>query len=216
MRLTKEGNAEARRLFQAAVELDPEYASAWNFIGLTHQISANRRWAEDPAQARARALELAHKALVLDPSGGAPYNILALISAHGRRYDEAIGFAEKAVALSPNNSVLVATLGRTLIFAGRPEEALPLIQRAKRYSPIPPSILSRWEGAAYHTLGRYEEAITAFERARARNPKGVLPIAWLALTYADMGRVEEARAVAQEVLELSPSFPAKGLCINGL
>jgi adenylate cyclase len=104
----------------------------------------------------------------------------------------------------------VATLGRTLIFAGRPEEALPPIERAKRYSPITPSGVSRWEGVAYHTLGRYEEAIAAFERARAGNPKGVLALAFLALTYADMGRMEEASAMAQKVLEVSPGFKVKG------
>ncbi len=209
-RFTKDGNAEARQLFQQAVDLDPEYAIGWNFIGLTHQIAAVRRWTDDPAQATARAFELAHKALALDPSGGAPYVLLANISLNKRLYDEAIAYSEKAVALLPSNAVAVAALGRVLIFAGRPEDALPPIQIAKRFSPVTPAMLSRWEGVAYHTLGRYEEAITALERARARNPKGVLPVAFLALTYADMGRMEEARATAQTVLEVSPGFTVKG------
>ncbi len=214
-RLSKESNPEARRLFQETVEVDPNYAIAWNMLGWNHVISANRGWAEDPAQARAQALEFAHKALAIDPSGGAPYILLATISQQEGRYDEAVAFAEKAVALSPNSAGIVANLGRALTFAGRPEEALPPIQSVKRYSPITPSILSRWEGVAYHTLGRYEEAIAAFEAARARNPKGVLPVAFLALTYADAGQLEEARAMAQEVRELSPGFSAKGF-VNAL
>lgn len=68
----------------------------------------------------------------------------------------------------------------------------------------------RYKGAAYHSLERYEEAISAFERTRARGPESPIPLAWLALTYADMGRMEEARAAAQEVLKLNPSFSAKG------
>ena len=209
-RLTKMSVPEARRLFQQAVELDPNYALGWNMLGWIHQVSADMGWSEDPAQDRAQSLELAHKALALDPSGGAPYILLANISAKGRRYDEAIGFAEKAVALLPNNPVAVAHLGRMLAFAGRPEEALAPIQRVKRFSPIPPASLLRWEGVVYYTLGRYEEAVTALEAARARNPKGLFPVALLAMTYADMGRVEEARAAAQAVLNLSPSFSAKG------
>jgi adenylate cyclase len=209
IRYSKDGNAEARQLFEDAVESDPEYALAWYLLGFTHQISAIRRWTDDPAQETARALELAHKALALDPSGGAPYMLLANVSGQERRFDEAIAYSEKAVALLPSNAIAVAALGRVLIFAGRPEEALPPIQRAKRYSPITPEILSRWEGVAYHTLGRYEEAIVALERARARKSKALGPLAFLALTYADMGRMEEARAMAQEVLELSPSFSAK-------
>jgi adenylate cyclase len=209
-RLKKEDNAKARRLFEDAVELDPEYALAWYMLGFTHQIAAIRGWTDEPAQETARALELAHKALALDPSGGAPYMLLAIISEKAQRYDEAVAYGEKAVALLPSNAIAVATLGRTLIFAGRPEEALPPIQKAKRYSPVTPSNLSRWEGVAYHTLGRYDEAIAAFESARARNPKGVLSVAFLALTYADMGRLEEARAMAQKVLEVSPGFKVKG------
>lgn len=187
-RFTKEGNPEARRLFEEAVALDPNYAFGWNILGWTHLVAANRRWAEDPAKERARALELAHKALALDPSGGAPYLLLSTNSSRGRRYDEAIAYAEKGVALIPNNPIAVHILASALILAGRPEEALPLIQSVKRYSPITPSTLSRGEGVAYHTLGRYDEAIVAFESARARNPKGVLPVALLAMTYAEIGR----------------------------
>jgi adenylate cyclase len=208
LRFTKEGYPEARKLFEEAVELDPNYAFGWNMLGWSHQIAA--RWSEEPAQDAARALELAHKALALDPSGGGPYLLLAKISRDGRRYDEAIDFAEKAVALLPNNPLAVTILATTLTFAGRPEEALPLIQSGKRFSPITPASLLRTEGWAYHSLGRYEEAIAAFESARARNPKGVLSVAWLAMTYADMGRMEEARAMAQKVLEVNPSFSAKG------
>ena len=36
----------------------------------------------------------------------------------------------------------------------------------------------------------------------------------LAMTYADMGRMEEARTAAQEVLKVNPSFSAKGF-VNG-
>jgi adenylate cyclase len=208
-RFTKEGNAEARRLLQKAVEVDPNYAFGWYFIGNTHQVSMKYGWGEGPAQEEARAVELAHKALAIDPSGAGPYNLLANISLNKRLYDEAIAFGEKAVTLAPNSSALVSLLGRTLVYAGRPEEGLPLIQRAIRLSPYTTPNVLRHEGLAYYSMERYEEAIAAFERARARGPKSPLPHVWLALTYADMGRMEEARAAAQEVLEVNPSFSAK-------
>jgi len=208
-RFTKEGNPEAQKLFEEVVELDPNYAFGWNMLGWTHFSSAGRGYAEDPAKEIARALELAHKALALDPSFGPPYLLLAKISQSGGRYDEAIGFAEKAVALLPNIPVAVAGLANALVAAGRPEEALPPIRSVKRFSPVTPAYLLFVEGQAYHALGRYEEAITAFERARASNPKALLAVAFLAMTYADAGRVEEARVVAQDVLKLSPGFSAK-------
>ena len=214
-RLTKESVPEAQRLFQEAIELDPNFAFPWIMLGWTHKVSASRGWSENPDEDIARASEIAHKVLAIDPSFGGSYLLLAAISVDGRRYDEAIGFAEKAVALVPNHPIVTAQLGRTLALAGRPEEALAPIQRVKRFSPIPPENLLRWEGVVYHTMGRYEEAVTALEAARARNPKGVAAVGLLAMTYADMGRMEEARAAAQAVLDLSPSFSAKGF-VNGL
>ncbi len=73
----------------------------------------------------------------------------------------------------------------------------------------PPNIL-RYEGQAYHAMGQYEEAIAAFERARARDPKSPIPLVWLAMTYADMDRMEEASAAAQEVLKQNRKFSATG------
>jgi adenylate cyclase len=147
--------------------------------------------------------------LAIDPSGGAPYNLLQNISLHRRQYDEAIAYSEKAVALAPNAAGIVAQLGRALVKAGRPEEGLPVIQRAIRLSPYTPPNILRYEGEAYQAMGQYEEAIAAFERARARNPKGATVLVWLALTYADMDRMEEARAAVQELLKLAPGFSAK-------
>ena len=215
LRLTKEDNAEAQRLFKNVIKLDPKYALAWHSLGLTHQQSAKFGWGEDSAKENARAEELARKALVVNPSIARPYDLLANLSLQRRRYDEAVAYSEKAVALAPNSSALVAHLGRTLVYAGRPEEALPLIQRGIRLSPITPPEISRFEGQAYHAMARYDEAIAAFERARARNPKGVLPLVLLAMTYADMGRMEKARAAAREILGLGRGFSATGF-VNGL
>ncbi len=99
--------------------------------------------------------------------------------------------------------------GRSLIFSGRPEEALPLIQWGLRLSPYPHIIPVRFEGETYHALGRYEEALAAFERARALTPKSPLPLVWLMMTYADMGRTDDARTTAQELFELNPKFSVK-------
>jgi adenylate cyclase len=210
LRFTKEDNAEAQRLYKKVVKLDPNYATVWHYIGLTHWISAVRGWGEDNVQDEARAEELAHKALAIDPSAAGAYNLLANLALYRRQYDEAIAYGEKAVALAPNNSSLTALLGRTFVYAGRPDKALPLIQRGIRLSPNTPPNVLRFEGLAYYTMRRYKEAMTAFGRARARNPKSPLPLAWLALTYADMGRMEEARTVAKEVLKVNPSFSVNG------
>jgi len=207
---TKAGNAEARQLFERAVELDPNYGAAWNHLGWTYQIAAKFGWAENPARAQARAAELAHKSLAIDPSAVDGYLLLSNIALLMRHYDEAISYNEKALAIAPNNSGVAALFGRALVYMGRPKEALQLIQRAIRLNPYAPGMYLRYEGLAYHSLQRYDEAIAAFKRASARNAKSAIPLVWLAITYADMGRMDEGRAAAQEVLMVDPNFSAKG------
>ncbi len=209
LRFTNEDNTKAQRLFQQAVELDPNYTQGWYFIGLTHQLSAKFGWSDDAVQEQVRAEELARKALSIDPSDPGAYNLLANIALHRRQYDEALGYNEKAVALAQNSAGTLALLGRTLVYAERPEEALLVIQKAIRLSPFSPPNVLRYEGIAYHSMGRYEEAIAAFERARTRNPNSPLPLVWLAITYADKGQMEQARAAAQEILELNRNFSTK-------
>lgn len=209
-RLTKESIPEARALFRQALELDPDYAGVWTQLGWNHLISVNRKWSEDAQQDTALALEFARKALTIDASGAGAHSLMAAISIRERQFDEAVAHQEKSVELMPNSASGVAMLARTLTFAGRAEEALAPIREVKRFAPVPPPLLLRWEGVVYHTLGRYEDAAEVFERAAAANPKGVFSRAWLALTYTDMERIEDAREAAAEVLELSPTFSARG------
>ncbi len=208
-RLSKAGIAEARGLYLQAVEIDPLYVGAWVTLGWSHLISANRGWSEDPQQDTELALKFAQKGRAINASASSPYSLLAAISVRERRYDEAISYSEQAVALAPNDASAIALLARSLTFAGRAEEALAPIETVKRYTPIPPPLLLRWEGVVYHTLGRYEEAVVVLERADAANPN-VFSRAWLALTHADMGHMQAAREAAASVLELSPVFSAKG------
>jgi TolB-like protein/DNA-binding winged helix-turn-helix (wHTH) protein/Flp pilus assembly protein TadD len=208
-RLNKNNYAEVQQLFREAVALDPNYAFAWNLLGWSHQLAVNRGFSDDPARDKAQAIELAHKAMALDPSYGGPYLLLSNNALREGRHDEAIAFAEKGVALmqnSPDSSTVLAT---ALVFGGRPEDALTVIQSVKRFSPVTPIKLLRVQGLAYHTLGRYEEAAEMFELARARRPKGVFTLATLAMIYADMGRMEEARATTVEIFKVLPSFSAK-------
>jgi adenylate cyclase len=55
-------------------------------------------------------------------------------------------------------------------------------------------------------MGQYEEAITALKRAVNRQPNYLYPHIQLAMIYSELGREEEARAEAAEVLRINPNF----------
>ena len=54
--------------------------------------------------------------------------------------------------------------------------------------------------------GRYEEAIAAYKRALTRNPNLLPAHLDLAVIYSELGREEEARAEAAEVLRINPKY----------
>jgi tetratricopeptide (TPR) repeat protein len=70
-----------------------------------------------------------------------------------------------------------------------------------------------WLGAAYRMTGRYEEALTVYKQLLDRSLKGEFPALgshlYLAEVYAELGREEEARTHAAEVLRLKPKFSLK-------
>jgi Flp pilus assembly protein TadD len=80
-----------------------------------------------------------------------------------------------------------------------------------RLSPKHPWWVPYAYGVTLHLVGRKEEAVESFKKAIALNPTHVLPQAFLAAVYADLGWIDEARTTANEVMRLEPKFTATRL-----
>jgi TolB-like protein/class 3 adenylate cyclase/Flp pilus assembly protein TadD len=204
-RFTKEANIQAQQLFERAVELDPEYAEAYAGLGMTYWFEWAVRLSQDP-QYLERAFELTQRAVALDDSLSQAHTQLGWVYLAKKQYEEAFFEMEKAIALNPNDADAYARLGGGLLCLGRPEEAIRLEEKAMRLDPHYPPLYVLFLGMACHQAGRYEEAITAFKRARIGNPEFLGPSLNLTIVYSELGREEEARAEAAEVLQLNPHF----------
>jgi TolB-like protein/Tfp pilus assembly protein PilF len=208
---TKEANDRARKLFEKAAELDPNYAHVWQTIGRTHYRDARFGWSDTPAQSLALAEELAQKTLAVDDSDAAAYALLSLVYMTRRQHDEAVAYAEKALALAPNFADVQAMLALPFLYSGKPEEAIELVKNAMRLSPYYPSWYLPVLGHAYRLTGQYEEAIALLESWRARaNPRSALPYLFLAFTYEEVGQGEEAQVAVAELLKRNPKASIKG------
>ena len=78
------------------------------------------------------------------------------------------------------------------------------MQQALRLNPHPTHLYFSSLGMAYYSLRRYEEVIPIIKRALALNPTDAAAHAFLAFSYIELGRKEEARAELVESLKLSP------------
>ncbi len=73
-----------------------------------------------------------------------------------------------------------------------------------RLNPVYPFWYLWSLGHAYFLTGQHEEAVETFQRALSHNPDFLPAHAYLAASYYEQGRQEEARASAAELERLSP------------
>jgi adenylate cyclase len=211
--ISPESNLEARRLFERAVDLDPNYAVAWVMLGNTYFHQADVGTGSGAKEQRDAmldtALECAQKALELDPSCADAYAMLGLCHLTKGEHDEAIAMSEKAVALAPNHAEIIALSAVNQAKSGRPERAFDLIRKAMRLCPVYPSWYIWVLGTACRQLSRNESAIGAFEEAIKRSPDHLAPYVGLASTLGELGRQEDAKTALSEILKLDPDFSIK-------
>jgi len=132
------------------------------------RVLIGRAYRDSGAYDRARAELLA--ALAQDPRVRRAHYYLGmvlLINEGVPRADDAIAEFRKELALSPDDPTTHLFLGAALVLAGRPQEALPSLERATR-SPAAPARAFFYLGRCLLALGRPAEAVDAERRALER------------------------------------------------
>jgi adenylate cyclase len=205
-RLTKETNAQAKKLLEEAIALDPEYPGPYIGLAKTYGMDVFLGTTESPDQSLARAFEFAQKAISLDNTNGAAYSVLSWLYATKRQYEKAIAESERAVSLNPNSAESYMRLGLVLAYAGRAEEGIPYMQNALRLNPFPSCNYFSNLATIYSAAGHYEKAIEAAKKALQCEPNSQIPYRSLAISYIRLGREAEARAAAAEILRINPKF----------
>jgi len=117
----------------------------------------------------------------------------------------ALGLLDHALATSPREPQAAALLGRYLVEAGRPEEAVKRLSGVTARETPDVDVLMAL-GAALAHAGRTEEGLRELTRARDIDPTNAL--AWLNLGTVHLmaGRLEDARAALGAALEREPTL----------
>ena len=203
---SRDGNLQARKLFEDAIELDDQFARAYAMLAWTHANDFQNGWSDAPEQSLQLGEQIANQALKLNNGLPIAYFVRGLMYRERGEYVKALVDAEKAIELDPsyaNGRVLLATL---LYYAGRPEEGLARIKQAIALNPHHPYNYPFHLGQAYYVLGRYGEAIAALQQGLASNPASERLHIWLAAAYAQSGNIEDAKWEMDEVLLANPDF----------
>jgi adenylate cyclase len=214
-RFNAEGNALARRTAEEVISLSPGDPDGYTMLASAYVGDYWYDSAKSPRESVEKAFELAQKALALDDSHAQAHDLLSHLYSIRKEHDKAISEAERAVALEPGGADVHAWLGTSLLYAGRVEEAIPFFEKAIRLNPFAPTWYFFAFGSAYRLVGRYEDAITQYARALRVSPDNVFAHLFLALTYGELERDEEARTEAEAVLRIDPQFSLEWFAKSG-
>ena len=201
-----EGNNSARRIAEELMAKWPK--NPWSYIcmGWVHRQDFVLGTTKSRQESLEKAMELVQKALAMDDSISNAHSLLSSIYSAKREHDKAIAEAERAVALEPGGADAHTIYGYSLLMAGRPKEAIPILQKAIRLNPYGPANSYFLLGNAYARTGRFEEAVSAYKKSLLRGPDSIPPHLSLAIAYIYLGREKEARAEAAEVFRIDPKF----------
>ena len=202
-RSMREDNAEAQRLLDRALALDPNYAHAHAWKACVLGQTWVYGWCEDREatfQQVAAELEIT---LALDDNDSDVHRILAALNLNRDDHEKAAYHQERALALNPNYDLVVVQQGELLTWLGRPEEGIDWIKKAMRLNPYHPERFWSHLGRACYCAEKYAEAAEAFSRITRPDHTHH---AFLAATFAQMGNAVAATAHSAEVLKREPKF----------
>ncbi|HYB09150.1 MAG TPA: tetratricopeptide repeat protein [Alphaproteobacteria bacterium] len=199
---TKEANAHARRLFEEAIEIAPDYGRAYSSMSRTHNLDWRYTWSSDPDASLDAAVELARNAVLRDHLDARGYAALGLANLYKKRHDEALADYARAIALNPNDADILAEYADALVYVEQPTRSIELMEKAMRLNPYYPDWYLWYLADAYNAMGRPADVIATIQRMQNPNEGRRL----LAANYAQLGMMDEARAQAREVMRLHPEF----------
>jgi TolB-like protein len=211
---TKDANSEALAHFYRAIELDPNFASAY---GMAARCYAQRRgsgWDSDRPREMAETLHLAARAAELgrddavalcaaglgltfvcnDPEGGA-------------------ALTDRALLLNPNLALAWLFSGWARVWLGEHDVAIEHLARAMRLSPHDPHVFNMQAATAcaHFFAGRNSEAALWAEMARRNQSRHLLATCMGAASNALLGRQAEAEKVIVHLSQLSPGLRLSNL-----
>jgi TolB-like protein len=211
---TREAVSEALPLFHKAIELDPDFASAYAMAAFCHFWRKLNGWMNDRVQEAAEGVRLAQRAVELgkDDAVALARGGHALAHLAG---DLKVGAAliDRALVLNSNLAAAWLLSGFLCIWQGEPDNAIERLSRAMRLSPLDPETFRMQAGTATaHLLaGRFDAASSWAEKAFRDFPSFLIVVGTLAASHALAGRTDEAARAMRHMRQLDPTLRISNL-----
>jgi TolB-like protein/tetratricopeptide (TPR) repeat protein len=206
---SRQANDEALRLFNSAIELDPDFAAAYGRAASCYPFAKTNGWFSDTANEIAEVTRLAQRAVELGKDDAIALAASGWALAYVVR-DLEVGAAliDRALVLNSNLAEAWNFGGWVKNFLGEPEPAIERFARAMRLSPLDPRAIGMRAGTAHAQffLGRYDEAASWAAMALQDNPDFQPGLRIAVASNAMAGRPEQAHKAMARLRQLNPTL----------
>ena len=203
-----EANDGALLLFNRAIELDPDFASAYGRAATCYVAAKTNGWLLSSPKEVAEVASLVQRGVDVGKDDAFAFAAGGFALAFVVR-DLGLGAAliDRALVLNPNLAGAWSFGGWAKVWLGEPEAAIDRFARAMRLSPLDPFMAGMQAGSAYALffLGRYDEAASWAAMALQNNPDFQTGLRVHAASSAMAGRLEQAHEVIARLRQLNPS-----------
>jgi tetratricopeptide (TPR) repeat protein len=199
----------AQRLLEQAAVADPDYAPVYSRMASLHLRWVAQGWSEDPIADAKAAASAARLAIERDSNDAVALAIYGHVQSYLMRdYDIAVDYLDRALVVGPSCPWAWGYSSLTCGYLGDYEIAVKRAEYAVRLSPIGPDQFwfEHFASQAYYLSGRYEEAIRWARMSDAHNGGIAANLRVLIASLVAFGKMAEARAIAQRLLQLVPTF----------
>jgi adenylate cyclase len=200
---------KALGFLKQAIKLDPDFAVAHAIIAWCQE----QRYLRGGLHEQARTIALRHARLAITMGGDDPTALaiagLVIGFLEPSEYDVAVSAFDRSLALSNSSALALGFSAATRAWHGESTIAIEQAEQALRLSPLFDPLSKERHMAiaiAHFVARRFEESAAAASRAIQANPRFSPPYWMRAAALASLGRIDEAKAVARQVLEVQPRF----------
>ena len=211
---SRQANEEALRLFNSAIELDPDFASAYGRAAACYAWAKGNSWISVTPNEVAEVTRLAQRAVELGKDDAIALAASGWALAYVvRDLGAGAAFIDRALVLNSNLAEAFFCGGWAKNWLGEPEAAIERFARAIRLSPLDPWVIGMRVGTAHahFFLGRYDEATSWAAMALQDNPDLPPGLRIDAASNAMAGRPVQAHKAIDRLRQLNPALRVSNL-----